>query len=148
MKRSDRNFWIESIAIFIVIAAIVASVVYSKMQPMAEEDLAVEVSDLRSLCSAGVGLSEQHSSGDLTDAFFYNQMELMEDNVRSIRHVLDSTDAEPQARPPLEKARDLAHRLDIAFFAVTEGDGRANELPSLVAPLKRLEEDMKQQADK
>jgi hypothetical protein len=138
----------ETVTIFVVVVIIAASIVYSKMQPMSPEDLAVEVSDLRSLSSAGVRLSEQHSSGELTDAFFYNQMELMEDNVRSIRDTLDSTDAEQQARSPLEKARDLARRADIAFSAITEGDARANELPKLVTPLTNLEGELKQQADK
>jgi len=151
MRTRDRNFWIQTAVIAAVIASLVAVFAYSETKPLKADELAVQIADLRSLCSSGKKMFEQKASGELTDAFFANQIELMHDNVTSLREDLDTSNAEPNLRNALGRSRELAARVDVAFYRLSENglsEQAAVEAGGLVEPLKQLEDQLKQEAEK
>jgi len=147
-SRAKRDFWIQTGIVLFLIVLFVAAVIRSMTKPLTVEDLGVHVSDLRSLCSAGVELSDQFSAGHVTETFFESDLELKHEKITSTRETLDSADAAPKAMADLETARALAERTGVAFDGLSSRDetvaGRArNELTRLVGALKQLEDELK-----
>jgi hypothetical protein len=151
MRTADRNFWIQTAIVAAVIAGLVAVFAYSETKPLQADELAVQVADLRSLCSTGKKMFEQNARGELTQAFFDDQIELMRDNITSLRDDLDTSNAEPNLHKALSKSRELANRADVAFYDLTEGgrgEQAARDLGGLVESLKQLEDELKQEVEK
>jgi len=152
-ERAKRNFWIQTGVVLFLIVLVAGGIIRSMTKPLTAGELAVHVSDLRSLSSAGIELSHQFSNGNLTETFFESDLELKHEKVTSIRETLKSADAEPKAVADLETARQLAERTDHAFDGLSSRDetmvGQTRmELTGLIASQKRLEDELKKEEEK
>jgi hypothetical protein len=150
-KTAKRAFWIQTVSVLIVVACVIAGLVYLKTKPFDAESLSIAAGDLRSLSSAGRQLAIRSTAGNLTDAFFRNQIELMHDNIASIRDELDKSEGEPSIHDSLDEVRGLAAKLDTEFgtFATEENsEARSEQLGNLASQLSRIEEELKRGARK
>jgi hypothetical protein len=148
-ERAKRNYWIELGVVIGVAALLIASFIYSSIRPLDAHDLAIEVSDLRTLSAGAAQLANEHASGNTTDVFFDNQLELMHDKATSTRDSLESSEAEPEIQENFAEAKRLADRVAAAFERLGVGDSDARgELSRLGLSLKSLEEHLKEEAEK
>jgi hypothetical protein len=147
--RAKRNFWIETAAVALVALVLIAAFIRSATKPIDAEDLSIQASDLRSLCAAGVELSNQFTAGNLTETFFTNQVELMHDKTSSIRETLDTSEFEPEIQSEIENARRGAAEIDIVLGNLAIDPNRApqatGELRSAEGPMKQLEDKLKRE---
>ena len=147
---SKRNFWIETAVATLLITLAAAPLVRSELKPLNADELKINVGDLRSLAAAGKQLTEAYMQGTQTETFFREQSSLLRAEVTSLRQTLDSAEPVPDVESELHQARTLAARLGGAYehLADSKRDSAAagNELGGLVAPLKQLEEGLKQKS--
>jgi hypothetical protein len=145
--KAKRNFWIQTAAVALFAIVLIAAYIRSATKPIDAEDLSINAGDLRSLCAAGLELSNQFTAGNLTETFFTDQIELMHDKVSSIRETLETSAFEPQIQSEIENARRGAAEVDIVLGNLAIDPARANqaagELRSAEGPLKQLEEKLK-----
>jgi hypothetical protein len=150
-EKTKRVFWIQTVAVLLVVGLIIAGLVYLVSKPLDAEALSIAAGDLRSLSSAGAQLSAESDAGNLTGAYFRNQIELMHDNLASIRDELDESEPESAIRDSLEKVRGLAAKVEAEFDtlpAEQSHEARIRELERLAIQLRQIEEDLKRGAKK
>jgi hypothetical protein len=147
--RAKRNFWIQTAAVVLLGVVLIAAYIRSATKPIDAEDLSIHAGDLRSLCAAGVELSNQFTAGNLTETFFTDQIELMHDKVSSIRQTLDTSAFEPPIQNEIESARRDAAEIDIALGSLAidpaSAGEAANKLKRVEGPVKQLEDKLKQE---
>src|SRR5690242_9057039 len=114
-ERAKRNYWIELGSVIALAALLIASFIYSWTRPLDAHDLSIEVSDLRTLSAGATQLANAHLSGNTTDAFFDNQLELMHDKATSTRDSLEASEAEPEILQNFTEAKHLADRVAISL---------------------------------
>jgi hypothetical protein len=150
--RAKRNFWIQTSAVLLLFSLLTAAYIRSATSPIDSEELSIETSDLRSLCAAGAELSKQFSTGNLTATFFYEQLDLMHEKITTAREKLDAAQTDTEIPSELDRARKLAASVDIEFDKLSTDEHGGSlvrqELTDLIGPLKQLEEQLKQGADK
>ena len=151
-SRAERNFWIQAGSLLLFIGLIVSSYIWSATKPIDREELAIEIADLRSLTAAGAELSGQFSTGKLPETFFQNQLELMHEKITASRETLGSPNTGTEVPLELDSARSLAEKIDVEFDRLLSDERYAergkHELAGLKESLKRLEDQLKQGAQK
>ena len=151
-SRAKRNFWAQTGSMLLLSGLMAAAYIGSATRPISKEELAIETSDLRSLSAEGAELSAQLSSGKLTDAFFFGHVELMHDKIATARETLESPNTDTEVPLELDKARRLAERIDGELEKLSADEhyaGQAKQgFTALVEPLRQLEDELKQGAEK
>jgi hypothetical protein len=152
MKASarKRDLWIQASIVLLLLALTVAAFVRSSTKPLSADDLKISVSDLRSFSSDGALICEQYLEGHLTETFFNNEVQLLQDKVKSSRESLETTKVEPEISSELDRTHAMAQRLESAYNQLADQSRNVGhiekEMNDLVSPLKSIEEGLKLKA--
>ncbi|PYT01619.1 MAG: hypothetical protein DMF63_01875 [Acidobacteria bacterium] len=147
--RAKLDFWIEAGGILIFCALVAAWFIVSSNEPLDAEGLAIHAGDIRSFSAAGALLSDEFSHGDLTDTFFHEQIELIDDKVEDIGKTLGRSDVRPESKSDAEQLKTFADRAHTTFENARQKDNiKSDELRQLAGLAKALEDNLRKEAEK
>src|SRR5436190_3986296 len=128
--RAKLDFWIEAAIVLIFCSLVAAWYIISSNRPLDSEDLSINAGDLRSFSASGFLLSDQSTNGDLTDTFFHEQLELLDDKVDDVRETFETSEVAPESKRDADQLKIFGNRLDITLerMLTENSPGRAREL--------------------
>jgi hypothetical protein len=145
MTRRKRNFWIEVVLLFLIVASIGTALTASELQPLNKSDIKLHVSDLRTFAASGELLIDQNNSGKLTEQFFDSQISQLEEKVSTTAQTLREAKAETSAQEAMLDASSLADRLLSAVNSLKgpSSTGARSQFDQLKNECKQLEDRLK-----
>jgi hypothetical protein len=146
MSKRTRNFWIEAVVILLLIAAGAAAFTIASMEPLNKDDLKIHTGDLRSFAAAGRLLAIQFSRGEMTETFFRNQTELIQEKASTTESSLRDAKTTPELSTQLKEVTSLAHEVSAALSEMHSGADASSstaKLDSLTHQLSTQEDRLK-----
>jgi hypothetical protein len=146
-----RKLLTQAVVVILVILGLIAWLVHAETKPLDQNELKIEVGNLRSYAAEGGLLNEQALSASVTQTFFQTQTYLLHEKTESSRSSLDTATVQPGLEEKHWLSRQLTGQLKSALesmsvsFANPEEMNRASSnLKTLSSELKQLEESLKQ----
>jgi hypothetical protein len=146
-----RKLLTQAAALIVVIFGLIAWLVYAETKPLDQNELKIEIGNLRSFAADAGLLADQALSAKVTQTFFQTQTYLLQEKTESSRTSLATAKVQPRLAQQHWQSRQLAEQvkseldgLSVAFASPEEINRASSNLKRLSAELKQLEDRLKQ----
>jgi hypothetical protein len=144
---NKRKLLTQSAAIMIVICGFIAWLVRAETKPLDQDELKIEIGNLRSFANAAGLLSEQAQSAKVTQTFFQTQTYLLQDKTETSRSSLETANVQPGLSDKHSQSRQLAGQLKSTLDGLSVSFANVEELNRASSDLKRLSSDLEKLED-
>jgi hypothetical protein len=146
-----RKLLTQAAAVIVVILGLIAWLVRAETKPLDQNELKIEVGNLRSFAAEAGLLAEQVLSTKITQTFFQTQTYLLHEKTESLKSSLDTAKIQPgleekhwQSRQLTGQLKSALESLSVSFANAEEMNRASSNLKTLSSELKQLEESLKQ----